>query len=143
MPILTKNETPAKGQKAEFQLDKAALAAVTSVAADSYFSDSSNWKSVDMIYKSNIGGQRLVIKFNAAQAIPAADFFITNKARDVFNIEKIIINDFDGDYFEIPRSALNVVEFDVSLTSLSEDNYILLENLEELLFEDGTNALLD
>ncbi len=37
MPILTKNQTPAKGQKAEFELDKSALAAIVS---NLYFQDS-------------------------------------------------------------------------------------------------------
>ncbi len=36
MPILTKNQTPAKGQKAEFELDKSALAAIGS---NLYFQD--------------------------------------------------------------------------------------------------------
>jgi hypothetical protein len=104
MPILTKNETPAKGQKAEFELDKSALAAVTSVAADSYFSDSSNWKSVEMTFKSNPGKQRRVVKFDASQATPLASFFASAKARDVFEIEKIVINDLDGGEFRVNRS---------------------------------------
>jgi hypothetical protein len=116
MPILTKNETPAKGQKAEFQLDKAALAAVTSVAADSYFSDSTNWKSVDMIFKSDLGKQRRLVKFDATQAIPISSFYASAKARDIFEIEKITINDFDGDSFVVLRGELTTSEFDIDMT---------------------------
>lgn len=115
MPILTKNETPAKGAKAEFELDKAALAAVTSVAADSYFSDSSNWKSVEMTFKSNPGKQRRVVKFDASQATPLANFFASAKARDIFEIEKIVINDFDNGSFTVLRSELTVAEFDIDM----------------------------
>ena len=116
MPILTKNETPVKGQKAEFELDKAALAAVTSVAADSYFSDDANWNSVEMIFKSNPGKQRRTVKFDASQATPLASFFASVKARDIFEIEKIIINDFDSGTFTILRGELTVAEFDVTLS---------------------------
>jgi hypothetical protein len=115
MPILTKNETPSKGAKAEFQLDKAALAAVTSVAADSYFSDSSNWKSVDMIFKSNPGNQRRTVKFDASQAAPISNFFASARARDVFEIEKIVINDLDGGEFRVNRSELTTSEFDINM----------------------------
>jgi hypothetical protein len=112
MPILTKNETPAKGQKAEFELDKSALAAIVS---DLYFQDSANWKSVEMIFKSNPGKQRRVVKFDASQATPLASFFTSIKARDVFQIEKIVINDFDNGSFTVLRSELTVAEFDIDM----------------------------
>jgi hypothetical protein len=112
MPILTKNQTPAKGQKAEFELDKSALAAIVS---NLYFQDSDNWKSVDMVFVSNPGNQRKVIKFDAAQLSPLASFYASAKARDVFEIKKIVINDFDGGKFTILRGELIVAEFDIDM----------------------------
>jgi hypothetical protein len=114
MPILTKNETPAKGQKAEFELDKSALAAIVS---DLYFQDSANWKSVEMVFKSNPGKQRRVVKFDASQATPLASFFASARARDIFEIEKIIINDFDNGNLVIPRGDIPnaTTEFDVDV----------------------------
>ena len=143
MSIITKSGSPIKGSPTLFTLSKSALAAVTMVAADSYFSQLSNWKYIELVYRSSIGKQKEIMKFNALLSSPTANFLVSLKAKDVFQIRKIVIKDFDGGSFEIPRSALNAAEFDVSLVSLNEDNYILLENLEELLFEDGTNAILD
>jgi hypothetical protein len=115
MPILTKNETPAKGQKAEFELDKSALAAIVS---DLYFQDSDNWKSVEMVFKSNPGNQRRVVKFDASNTVETtalASFYASDRARDIFEIEKIVINDLDGGEFRVNRSELTVAEFDIDM----------------------------
>jgi len=65
MPIITKPSTIDKNSPAEISLDKAALAAVSSVVADDYFSDSDNWKEVLIYYRSSTGNQREILKFNA------------------------------------------------------------------------------
>jgi len=115
MPILTKNETPTKGQKAEFQLDKAALAALSSVSSDIYFSDMTNWNQVELVYVSPVGRQRKVVKFDATQATPVGVFFASLKAKNDFQIQYIMINDFDGGEFKINRSELTVAEFDIDM----------------------------
>jgi hypothetical protein len=115
MPILTKNETPTKGQKAEFQLDKAALAALSSVSSDIYFSDMTNWNQVELVYVSPVGRQRKVVKFDATQATPIGVFFASLKAKNDFQIQYIMINDFDGGEFKISRSELTVAEFDIEM----------------------------
>ncbi len=117
MPILTKNETPTKGQKAEFQLDKAALAILPFVAADAYFSDMTNWKQVELVYVSPIGRQRKVVKFDATQTTPVGDFFASVKAQNNFEIQYIMINDFDGGELKIPRIEFESGEFDVEFAS--------------------------
>jgi hypothetical protein len=119
MPILTKNETPTKGQKAEFQLDKAALAALSSVSSDIYFSDIANWKQVELVYVSPIGRQRKVVKFDATQAAPVGDFFASEKSQNEFEIQYIMINDFDGGEFKVLRSELTVAEFDIDMGSVT------------------------
>jgi hypothetical protein len=42
---------------------------------------------------------------------------VSLKAKDVFEIHKIVIKDFDGGAFEVPRSALTASEFDVDMTA--------------------------
>ena len=143
MPIITKTSSPVKGSPTVFILNKSDLATLPIVAADSYFSQTSNWKEVILIYKSSIGSQYEILRFDASLVSPTAVFEVSLKARDSFEIQAIKIRDFDGGWIEAPRSVLTVADFDVSLAAPSEDNYILLEDLEELLLEDGTNAILD
>ena len=137
MPILTKNQTPAKGQKAEFQLDKAALAALPSVAADSYFSDSANWSHVEIFYKSDTGNQFRVVKFDTTQLIPLSSFYVSLSAKDVFLIQKIVINDFDGDEFKLTRNQLTVAEFDIDMTPPPIGDFLMAENGDFIAQEDG------
>jgi hypothetical protein len=116
MPVLTKAATPIKGTATLFTLDKVALVALGSVAADPYFSDSANWKSVQFNYKSSVGSQRKVVKFNASQNSPTSKFLVSARGRDVFLIQKIVIKDFDGGTFEVQSSELTTAEFDVDVT---------------------------
>ena len=121
MPILTKAAAPVKGTPTLFTLDKAALAAVTSVAADAYFSDSARWKSVNLVYHSSVGNQNEVVKFEASQSSLTSYFLVSTRARDLFEIQKIVIKDFDGGTFEVLRSELTTAElttaeFDVDMT---------------------------
>ena len=123
MPILTKAAAPVKGTATLFTLDKAALATVTSVAADAYFSDSANWKSVSLLYHSSIGNQHEVVKFEASQSSPTSKFLVSEQSRDIFEIQKIVIKDFDGGTFEVLRSELTTAEFDVDMASAPSTSY--------------------
>ena len=114
MSILTKASAPVKGTATLFTLDKAALAAVTSVAADAYFSDSANWSEVMVVYKSSVGRQYESVEFNTTLPNPTASFLVSTRAKDVFEVQLINIVDFDGGIFTIYRSSLNASEFDVN-----------------------------
>lgn len=116
MPIITKPSDIDKNVSATFSLDKSALAAHPTVTADSYFSDSSNWSKVILFYTSNPGNQKEIVEFDATLASPTANFLVSNKALDIFEINQILIKDFDNGYLLIPRSALTVAEFDVDVT---------------------------
>lgn len=116
MPIITKPATIQKGIAAEISLDKSALAAVASVAANAYYSDSANWKEVFIYYKSSTGNQREILKFNATVTSPTANFLVSNKALDIFEVQKIVIVDFDAGNITIPRSQLTTADFDVDMT---------------------------
>lgn len=115
MPMITKPASISKNAAAEITLDKTVLAALPSVVADDYFSDSSNWNEVLIYFRSSVGNQREILKFDATQATPAANFLVSEKARDVFQVQKIVIKDFDNDSFTVTRSELVVADFDVTL----------------------------
>ena len=118
MPIITKSGSPVKGLPTTFTLNKSDLAAVTSVAADAYFSQMTNWHKVVLVYRSSLGNQYEIVTFDASLASPTASFQVSLKARDIFQIDKIKIKDFDGGIFEVPRFALTVADFDVDMTPL-------------------------
>jgi hypothetical protein len=111
MPILTKASV-SKGSPSLFSVDKSALVPLIS---DSFFQDVANWSKIVLFYKSAAGGQKSKVIFDATQSSPSANFLISEKARDSFEIKSIIIYDFDKGYYEIPRSSLSPAEFDVSL----------------------------
>lgn len=115
MPIITKPASIEKDAPATMSLDKSSLAAVSMVAIDPYFSDSSNWSRVHVYYKSSVGNQKEVLRFDATEANPETVFLVSQKARDGFQVQKILILDFDNGSFEVPRSALNTAEFDVDM----------------------------
>lgn len=116
MPIVTKPATVEKNVVAQFTLDKSVLASVASVVADSYFSDMLNWSEVLIYYKSSEGNQREILKFDAIMASPTANFLVSEFARDVFEVQKIVIKDFDNGSFVVQRSELTVAEFDVDMS---------------------------
>lgn len=118
MAIITK---PAggilKGVPASISLSKSELAALSIIVADSYFFNTSNWNKVILKYRSSSGKQYEVVQFDATLSSPTGNFLVSIKARDAFEIQAIEIHDFDNDIFIVPRSALNVADFDVVLLS--------------------------
>lgn len=116
MSILTKPSI-LKGVPAQLSLNKAELLNHPLVEADSYFSNGLNWNRVNVIFKSSEGSQYEIVEFDASQSTPTGTFLVSERARDQFQVIKIKILDFDGGFFEIPRSSLTVSEFDISLSS--------------------------
>lgn len=118
MAIITK---PAggilKGVPASISLSKSELSALSIIVADSYFSNTSNWNKVILKYRSSTGKQYETVQFDATLSSPTGNFLVSIKARDAFEIQTIEIHDFDNDIFIVPRSALNVADFDVALLS--------------------------
>jgi alpha-tubulin suppressor-like RCC1 family protein len=102
-----------KNSAATFTLNKADLALVSSVVANAYFADPANWKEVSISYKSAEGNQRTAVVFDATQATPEGNFLVSDKSRNTFEVQKIIIRDFDGGRHEVLRTELNAAEFDV------------------------------
>jgi len=105
-----------KGFPADFTLNRASLAQHPIVLADSYFQDPNNWYRVNAVYKSTPGSQYEIVEFDATQSNPVGKFLVSDKARDVFQIEKLVILDFDGGFLEIFRSDLEIEDWDVSIS---------------------------
>lgn len=128
MPIITKPASIQKGVAASFSLDKATLAAVPSVTADSYYSNQSNWQRVSLYYSSasaGVGSQIEVVIFDATQPSPTANFLASSTARTQYSIAQIVIRDFDNGCFVVPRSQLTTSEFDITLTSGSGSGTVI------------------
>jgi hypothetical protein len=116
MAILTK-PTIAKGQPNEIDLSKSELALLSKVVNDSYFSDQTNWSKVIVEYKSAEGNQHEMMIFDASEASPKANFEVSEKARDSWEVQSVKIMDFDGGYLKLGRGDLTVEEFDIVLSS--------------------------
>lgn len=102
-----------KGLPATFTLNKSQVLALSIVSNDDYFSDSSNWKKIILKYESSEGKQQELVRFDATLASPTGFFFVSEQARDLFEIKSLKIVDFDGDVLVVPRSALVAAEFDI------------------------------
>lgn len=116
MAIITKPvEGILKGVPAIFTLNKSQVLALPLVSGDDYFSNSDNWERIILKYKSSEGKQQELVAFDTSLESPTGFFLISEKARGLFEIQSLKIVDFDGDVFVVPRSALNVADFDIVL----------------------------
>jgi len=120
-----------KGLPATFILNKSQVLALSIVSNDEYFSDSNNWKKIILKYESSEGKQQELVRFDATLASPTGFFFVSEKARNLFEIKSLKIVDFDGDVLVIPRSALTVVDFDVDFAAIPSS---------EIAFDGRTSA---
>jgi hypothetical protein len=111
-----------KGIPATITLDKSLLQALPIVVADEYFSDPTNWKRVVLNYKSSEGKQYEIVEFDATVSSPTGTFNVSEKARDVFEIQSINILDFDGGIFTIGRNSLTTVDFDINFNTGGNGN---------------------
>ena len=114
MPIITKPNTISKGTPATFTLDKSALAALSIVSGDAWFSQQSNWKRVRVTYYSTAGKQFESVVFDATQASPTGTFLVAAPARDNFEVFSIVIEDFNHDMLKIDSSLLTKSEFSIA-----------------------------
>lgn len=96
----------AKDLNNSLSLSKSELFALPAIQSDSYFSVQANVKSALVVYDSQIGNQKEILRFDLAAAAPSAGFNVSSHARDSFLLERIILEDFDGGTLTIERSAL-------------------------------------
>jgi hypothetical protein len=119
MSIITKPSSISKNVAASFSLSKSELAAVASVVADSNFSDSANWKKVFLNYKSSPGNQHRFVRFDATVENPTGDFLCSLKSKDIFELESIVIKDFDNGSLVIPANELTASEFKINMGTVA------------------------
>ncbi len=115
MAIIIKPAVTQRGIESQFQLNKIELSELPVVLADNYFSDIENWSKVQLKYKSTIGGQFEIVEFNAPQENPIGRFFVSPTARNIFEVEKIVIVDHDGGIFLISRADIVFLGLDIIL----------------------------
>jgi hypothetical protein len=120
MPILNKPTFFSKGENNEVTLSKSDLAQQVS---DLYFQEPANWKQVVLFYETSEGKQRKVLVYDASQGTPAANFNISERARDEWQIKRVAFYDFDGGSLTINRDnlTLTVDEFDVTIKNWVRD----------------------
>lgn len=144
MAIISKPAIIYKGTPATFTLFKVNLISNHIVSANSRFSDASNWKSVYIDYVSVEGNQRINVNFDISDNFQSGIFSASERARTSFIVQNIVIVDLDGEVLKVPRSALNVSDFDVELSgSDSEEFVLLLEDGSALLLESGEYLVLE
>lgn len=125
MPILTKAPIT-KGTPAVFTLDKAALALLAPVVADSYFSDSAKWKHVSLTFKSSTSNQNKVLLVDVSTSQTTVDFKTSVGCDNIFQISNITLHDFDGGSLLLGRSVLPFSLMDIDMTPTIN---VLLEQL--------------
>lgn len=139
MAIITKPGTITKGQDNSFTLNKADLLAHASVSGDAYFSSDSNWNKVVVVYRTDQGDQKQNVTFDATEVTPTANFSPSSTARDIWQVQSVVIYDFDNGSLFIPRSQLIVAEFDVDLSVIGGPTVVGWELLGGTATISGSN----
>jgi hypothetical protein len=108
------NKAPVlKGVASQFSINKSELLSLPIVQADDYFSEPLNWNLIKVVYMSSEGKQYEIVEFDAKIQTPVGNFLVSDKARDLFQVQKVVIFDFDNGFLEIQRSQLTVAEWDI------------------------------
>lgn len=120
MALLAFSASPAKGASTTVTLDKTVVEGFSQVDGDAYWTDSANIKNVFVQYKSTAGSQIKVLLFDFSVASPTAVLSFSARARDAFQIIKLIVKDFDDGEIILSRSQLlanipTLANMDISL----------------------------
>lgn len=94
----------AKGVSGVVSLDKEEL--FSCVTGSAYFSDSENVAHALVVYLSDEGHQKKVLKFDLADEAPQAVISFSEKARDSFLLTRVILGDHDGGSHALERAQL-------------------------------------
>jgi hypothetical protein len=116
---MSKPSVVRKNATSVFSIDKSELVLHPKVVASAHFSNTEAWDKVIIKYKSLTLGQFESIEFDATLASPEGQFFVSETAEDIFEVEKITIIDKDGAILLIPRAELTVAEFDIDFAAVA------------------------
>lgn len=108
MALLSWSGSVSKGSAKTMTLNKSALSASISAAADgdTYWSTAANIHKAVVFYESTTGSQKEVLTFNYADASPTADFLVSAQSRDSWEVSKVMLFDFDGGLLSISKAIL-------------------------------------
>lgn len=112
--MITIPNTLQKDQALTFSLNKTELfAAIT----DDYFSIESNVQKAIFVYRSEDGHQRKRIEFLIADASPSDTVTFSSRAKDVFELEEIVLIDYDNGTHVLHPSAVSSSERTLNFVS--------------------------
>lgn len=129
-------------------LTVANLETLISNAGDAYFADSANWANVRIEYRSSTGRQREMVVMTPAS--PSGIFKVSEKARqEQWNIEKIVISDFDGDFYVVKKADMAPTDYDeptisapvLSSNMLSPDFTETFDTVRDYWALNGTSSI--
>jgi hypothetical protein len=145
MAIISKPQIVYKGVPATFTLFKTNLVNHHIVSSNSQFSSFSKWKEVYINYVSSEGNQRIIVNFDDRDGFQSGIFSASDRARDYFIVQSLILVDLDGAVLKLNRSDLNTNDFDLELfsNSDSEEFVLLMEDGNSLLLESGEFLVLE
>jgi hypothetical protein len=147
MAILSIPSPIIKGEPAEITLFKGELLNNEVVSSNFYFSNQANWNVVEVVYRSEVGNQKAIVKFQKSDNFAPGTFLVSEKARDVFVLDFIRIVDGDGQILVIPSTAFNASQFTIDMseeTNPDSDGFVfLLEDGNTFILESGDYLLLE
>lgn len=112
MAIITKPTNVYKDYENVYTVSVAELLLHPKVSPDSYFNNSSNWKTVFVVYEADNSNQRENVEFEIAEAQTTGLFEITDTGRNNWKIQALIIQDFDMGYLRLEREDLDFNSLD-------------------------------
>jgi len=116
--IFTTFPTVQKGQSNGFELDVAFLLADIVSNKEPYFHDINVWKRVIVIYETPEGGQSENIEFIPSNNPSLGNFSVSLEARDIWEVQAVMVVDKDGGSLIYRRSELDVNYFDLDLSGV-------------------------
>lgn len=146
MAILSFASSPSKNSTTEVTLNKSQLYALAPISGDAFWSDPDNIAQVSVNYESTIGRQNKSLNFDAQTATPTDSISFSSIARDSFQIDTIILRDFDGGKFIISRATLSslvtIAELDIELIVLPSEigDIVIWLDAEDLALSNGSSV---
>ena len=110
--ILEKPEFFIKDQDNLLKISRLAIKAIPKVSSHPYFRKVKNWKHIIFNYASLPENQMEVVLFDGTLAEPTGNLRVSPKARNQFNIDSVVLHDFDNGWLTLQREDLDSNEFD-------------------------------
>ena len=139
MSLLSGIAATAPGASSALTISYSGLIAAASIS-DAYWSVSANWSAVRVIYADATDNQRKVMVFTADAAV--ANFVPSLTARaNTWALHSVVLDDFDGGTYSIPRSAIASASGYDMLVSAGDTHTSLLLHFNSTL-DSSSNALV-